>query len=91
MCVCVKEYLKTMRYFVPPSGSRKVPPSERLPVRGGKWEEGVCDLVTEVLHPLGFRLLTLSKLPYLCEGDLHSDCFVLPDAILVLSKGTITC
>ena len=46
----------------------------------------MCDLVTEVLHPLGFSLVSLSKLPYLCEGDIHTDCFVLQDVVLVLSK-----
>ena len=67
-----------------------MPPTERLPVRGGRWEEGVEDLVTNVLEPLGFSLLSVSKLPYLCEGDLHNDCFVLQDVVLVLSKSAIT-
>jgi SAM-dependent methyltransferase len=70
-------------------GARQTQPSECLPVRGGKWEEGVCDLVSEVLQPLGFSLMSLSKLPYLCEGDLHSDFFALQDAILVLSKDKV--
>ena len=72
-----------------PTGAHQAPPSEHLPVRGGKWEEGVCDLVTEVLQPIGFSLVSVSKLPYLCEGDLHTDYFVLQDAVLVLSKGSL--
>ena len=68
------------------TGASQAPPTEQLPVRSGRWEEGVGDLVTEVLQPLGFSLLSISTLPYLCEGDLHNEWFALQDVILVLSK-----
>ena len=55
-------------------------------MRYDNWKEGVSDLVTQVLSPLGFSLLSVSKLPYLCEGDLHNDWFALQDILLVLSK-----
>lgn len=69
-------------------GARQAQPSEKLPVRSGKWEEGVCELVKDVLQPLGFSLVSVSKLPYLCEGDLHTDWFALQDIVLVLTKNT---
>ena len=72
------------------AGARQAPPTERFPVRGERWEEGVSDLVTTVLGPLGFSLLSVSKLPYLCEGDMHHDWFVLQDIILVLTKDKTT-
>ena len=72
------------------AGMQQATPTEKLPVRGERWEEGVSDLVTGVLQPLGFSLLSVSKLPYLCEGDLHNDWFILQDIILVLSKDSAT-
>ena len=39
-----------------------------------------------VLQPLGFSLVAVARLPYLCEGDLHSEFYWLDDAVLVLRK-----
>ena len=62
-------------------------PSELLPLAcDATWEEGVSVLWNEVLLPLGYAPLAVSRLPYLCEGDLHSDFYALDDVILVLRK-----
>ena len=50
------------------------------------WEEGVGALWTHVLHPLGFTPVAVSRLPYLCEGDLHQEVYHLDDAVIVLRK-----
>ena len=67
-------------------GFLKVPPSEYLPISSRSWEEGMAKLWTEVLQPMGFELLALARVPYLCEGDLHVEYYSLDDAIIVLRK-----
>ena len=43
-------------------------------------------LWTRVLQPLGFSMVALTRLPYLCEGDLHKEVYWLDDAVMVLRK-----
>ncbi|XP_070574202.1 protein-L-histidine N-pros-methyltransferase-like isoform X2 [Ptychodera flava] len=59
-------------------------PSELLPVKGRYWEEQVTALIDNVFTPAGFTVLKFTRLPYLCEGDLHSPYYVLDDALFVL-------
>ncbi len=62
-------------------------PSERLPLScSATWEEGVSILWSEVLRPLGYSPLAISRLPYLCEGDLHEEYYALDDVIFMLEK-----
>lgn len=61
-------------------------PSETLPMDGDAWEDDVSSLWTEVLKPMGFNLEAVTRLPYICEGDLDVDYYALDDAVLVLSK-----
>ena len=70
-------------------GFSKVPPSESLPISSQSWEEGVAKLCTQVLRPMGFELLALARVPYLCEGDLHVEYYSLDDAIIVVKKQRI--
>ncbi len=69
------------------SGVSQAAPSELLPIsEDGNWEESVGELWDGTLKPLGFELVTVSRLPYLCEGDLNQDYYSLDDVILVLRK-----
>lgn len=61
-------------------------PSEELPINNTSWETGVSSLWEEVLKPLGYTPLALSRVPYLCEGDMNQDYYALDDAILVLKS-----
>lgn len=61
-------------------------PAEELPISAASWEEGVSLLWSEVLRPLGYAPLAVSRLPYLCEGDMNSEYFALDDVVLVLQK-----
>ncbi len=62
-------------------------PTEKLPIiLGQSWEEGVSSLWGEVLKPLGYSPMALSRVPYLCEGDLNTEYHALDDAVLVLKK-----
>lgn len=63
-------------------------PSQQLPIdRNASWEVGVSSFWERVLAPLGYTPLAVSKVPYLCEGDLNVEYYMLVDAILVLKKG----
>ena len=61
-----------------------VQPSEVITVNGNSWEEQVQSLVKDVFEPSGFTVELFTRVPYLCEGDLYQDFFVLDDALFVL-------
>lgn len=66
-------------------GTRKRIPKEKLPLPVNcTWEEGVQLMVERVLVPAGYAVLSVSRAPYLCEGDLHHPVYSLDDAIFVL-------
>ena len=48
--------------------STQARPSEELPVDNSSWEAGVNTLWENVLRPLGYSPLAVSRVPYLCEG-----------------------
>ncbi|ETE60539.1 Methyltransferase-like protein 9, partial [Ophiophagus hannah] len=58
-------------------------PSEILEIKGQTWEEQVNSL-PEVLKKAGFAIEAFTRLPYLCEGDMYNDYYVLDDAVFVL-------
>ena len=45
-------------------------------------------LAADVFEPLGFRVLALSRVPYLSEGDSVRSVYSLDDAIFVLGLST---
>ena len=61
-----------------------VKPSEFIQVNGSTWEEQVESLVKDVFEPTGFTVEIFTRVPYLCEGDLYQDFYVLDDALFVL-------
>ena len=67
-------------------GTSKIPPTEYLPISSEGWEEGVSTLWSNILQPMGFTPVAISRVPYLCEGDMNCDCYSLDDALLVLRK-----
>ena len=66
------------------TGSGMVSPSEVIAVNGRSWEEQASSLIRDVFTPAGFIVEQFTKLPYLCEGDLYQDYYVLNDAVFVL-------
>lgn len=66
------------------SGAKMVQPSEFMTVNGNSWEEQVHSLIKDVFEPLGFTVELFTRVPYLCEGDLYQDFYVLDDALFVL-------
>ena len=73
------------RPFVENADGTRSQPDERLDVpSAGSWESGVDALWTELIAPLGFDLVALSRVPYISEGDHLYDAYVLDDAVFVL-------
>lgn len=65
-------------------GGRWQRPKEYLRVKGKTWEEQVTELSNEVFRKAGFEVEAVTRLPYLCEGDMYNDYYVLDDAVFVL-------
>ena len=59
-------------------------PSEYVHISGTSFEEQTRELAANLLEPAGFTVERLTRLPYLCEGDLQRSFYVLDDAIFVL-------
>ncbi|XP_057291142.1 protein-L-histidine N-pros-methyltransferase-like [Hydractinia symbiolongicarpus] len=71
------------------SGVTFGPSSEVLPICGKTIEEQVVSLHDEVFPQAGLEVVKFTRLPYLCEGDLHRDFFVLNDIVFVLKAAEI--
>ncbi|XP_069012365.1 protein-L-histidine N-pros-methyltransferase isoform X1 [Embiotoca jacksoni] len=65
-------------------GGRWERPKEHLKVKGKTWEEQVTNLSNEVYRQVGLEVEAVTRLPYLCEGDMYNDYYVLDDAVFVL-------
>ena len=66
---------------------RQRAPAEQLPssvAAAATWEAGISALAAEVFEPLGYRVLALSRVPYLSEGDSVRSVYRLDDAVFVL-------
>lgn len=59
-------------------------PDESIHIDGRHPEEQINELIRTVFLPLGFHLKKLSRLPYLCEGDMEQSYYYLSDYIFVL-------
>ncbi|CAI9537270.1 unnamed protein product [Staurois parvus] len=69
--------------YVENAGGKWEKPSEIMQVNGTVWEEQVNSLA-DVFEEAGFAVETFTRLPYLCEGDMYNDYYVLDDAVFVL-------
>ncbi|GBG27703.1 Cytochrome c oxidase assembly protein COX11, mitochondrial [Hondaea fermentalgiana] len=71
------------------SGTRQLAPSEILPMEGARcrdkasFEESLEALALRVLQPEGFRIRSISRVPYISQGDSVQRYYVLSDAIIV--------
>lgn len=65
-------------------GARDHKPQELLPIVGSSFEEQVKSLVDDVLKPLGLDVISWSRVPYLCEGDLQQSYYWLDDVVMLL-------
>ncbi|GAB6030663.1 hypothetical protein CHUAL_007519 [Chamberlinius hualienensis] len=61
-------------------------PIERMNVTGVKFEEQVNTFYENVLKPLNLEIVRWTKLPYLCEGNLHQSFYWLTDAVFIIRQ-----
>ncbi|XP_077482244.1 protein-L-histidine N-pros-methyltransferase isoform X2 [Stigmatopora argus] len=71
-------------------GGKWLRPQEHIKVHGKTWEEQATKLSQDVFKKAGFEVETLTRLPYLCEGDMYKDYYVLDDAVFVLKVSNMT-
>lgn len=65
-------------------GATFTDPIEKLPINGETIEEQITSLHDDVFLPNGFEVVKFTRVPYLCEGDLHNDFFLLTDILFLL-------
>ena len=53
-------------------------------MKGKTWEEQVTSMSNDVFREAGLVVEAVTRLPYLCEGDMYKDYYVLDDAVFVL-------
>lgn len=61
-------------------------PAERLSCNEPTWEGAVSSFVERDLLPLGFSLVSVSRVPYLSFGDTERNLYELDDALVLLAK-----
>ncbi|KAG1935681.1 methyltransferase-like protein 9 isoform X2 [Pimephales promelas] len=66
------------------TGGSWVRPKEHIKLEGKSWEDQVTQLHSDVFLKMGFELEAVTRLPYLCEGDMYRDYYMLDDAVFVL-------
>lgn len=74
-------YISFFFFFL---GGKWQRPKEHLRIKGKLWEDQVTELTNEIFQRLGFEVEAVTRLPYLCEGDMYKDYYVLNDAVFVL-------
>lgn len=72
------------------TGASFTDPKERLIIKGKSIEEQIVSLHDDVFIPNGFEVVKFTRLPYLCEGDLHNDFFLLTDILFLLKTVNIS-
>jgi len=61
-------------------------PIELLPIKGKSFEEEIFNFIDQVLTPNGWTVIRWTKLPYLCQGDIHQAYYWLKDAVFVIRR-----
>ncbi|HEY0469298.1 MAG TPA: methyltransferase [Polyangiaceae bacterium] len=71
-------------------GNSTPEPLERLACAEASWEGAVNSLVERELEPLGFKVVAVSRTPYLSFGDAESGLYELDDVLLVCQRQELT-
>lgn len=77
---------KAASFCLSSPGGRWERPREYIKIQGKTWEEQVNSLTNEVFRKVGFEVESFTRLPYLCEGDIARDYYLLDDAVFVLKS-----
>lgn len=71
-------------------GPRSLEPAEKLELPRQGWEPSVAALIERELRPLGLEIDSVSRVPYLCQGDSQRSLYVLDDALVVCRRPAST-
>eukprot|EP01112_Ceratiomyxa_fruticulosa_P008296 TRINITY_DN2148_c0_g1_i1.p1 TRINITY_DN2148_c0_g1~~TRINITY_DN2148_c0_g1_i1.p1 ORF type:complete len:347 (-),score=69.35 TRINITY_DN2148_c0_g1_i1:99-1139(-) len=66
--------------------SNQYQPEEFIEVCGRTWEDKVACFTENVLEKTGYRVVRISRVPYISEGDVYRQIYTLDDAIFVVTK-----
>ena len=66
------------------SGSVSHEPKDKLPISGRNFEVEIVNFIEKVLTPNGWEVVKWTRLPYLCDGDMHQAYYWLNDAVFVI-------
>ncbi|CAF1225440.1 unnamed protein product [Rotaria sordida] len=58
-------------------------PNESIDIQGILPEEQINSFLLNIIQPLGFHLKKLTRLPYLCEGDIEKSYYFLFDYLFI--------
>jgi len=59
-------------------------PTEFLPINATNFEEEVNNFIEKVLKPNQWEVISWTRLPYICEGDIKQSFYWLDDAVFVI-------
>lgn len=65
-------------------GGVKNKPIETVDIQGSKFEDQLSDIQTELFNKSGFEIVSWTKTPYLCQGDMKQAFYWLNDAVFLL-------
>ena len=63
-------------------------PEEMLAIDATSIQSQASSFITAVLQPMGFQVISWSKVPYLCQGDLQRTFYHLSDLLFALKLQT---
>lgn len=70
--------------YVEENVSNGYKPTETIHMDSTCIEDQVNIMIRDIFQPTGFELVSFSRVPYLCEGDLTTSFYILYDLIFVL-------
>jgi len=65
-------------------GGQQTKPFEPIELNGLTVEEQIYEFAENVLKPQKFQIIRWTRLPYLCQGDMHQSFYVLNDIVFLL-------
>ena len=80
-------YSPYVEFPQPSNEKRETPnsPLENLNIKGGTFEVQ-AESLAQLFSDIGFNVVSWSRVPYMCEGDLAKSVYTLNDVIFVLKK-----
>jgi hypothetical protein len=69
-------------------GGQQTQPFEPIELNGSTIEEQIGEFAETVLKPQKFQIIRWTRLPYLCQGDMHQSFYVQSTPLITYSDIT---